>query len=81
MVLNGNKCANALYNKNYKELHLSTLMGFWQNEYPDLIIHMYYIRRYLSHVNILNVKIMVLGTSKLWSHCHMTTQSNSSPYG
>ena len=27
-------------------------MGFWQNEYPDLmpsvIIHMYYIRRYLS---------------------------------
>ena len=26
MVLNGNKCANYLYNMNYKELHVSTVL-------------------------------------------------------
>ena len=29
MVLNGNECSNALYNANHRELHVSTLMGFW----------------------------------------------------
>ena len=29
MVVNGNECANALYNTNRRELHVSTLMGFW----------------------------------------------------
>ena len=29
MVLNENDCSNALYNVNYRELHVSTLMRFW----------------------------------------------------
>ena len=29
MVLNENECSNALYNANHRELHVSTLMGFW----------------------------------------------------
>ncbi len=28
MVLNGDKCVNALYNANHRELQVSTLMGF-----------------------------------------------------
>ena len=29
MVLNENECSDALYNANHRELHVSTLMGFW----------------------------------------------------
>ena len=29
MVLIGNECSNALHNANHRELHVSTLMGFW----------------------------------------------------
>lgn len=27
-TINGNKCVNALHNTNYREVHISTLMGF-----------------------------------------------------
>ena len=38
MVLNENECLNALYNANHRELHVSTVMGFYVTlKYPDVI--------------------------------------------
>ena len=37
MVLSGNECSNALYNTNHRELHVSTLMGFWQHGIVSLV--------------------------------------------
>ena len=31
MAFNANECSNALCNANDRELHVSTLMGFWPN--------------------------------------------------